>query len=489
MSITFGNYNPPKPNKTLKNEEFSIFIDGTLNNKYNSRVSKYSAVYKKYGEKGWFMKNAISEKKDSSYDNDLTNVARMFENCPISTSIYVEGIGTDYDEKAQGDNKYKSDDTAGYAYGSGKNGIIKKVHKAMDFLANRLKNKKIETLTLDVFGFSRGAAAARHFVFEINKPKDKSHLETTTVKSGGIDDYEETTITVKVDSYGNRTTLDNIPPYGYFGLQLAKKNIKVERIKIRFLGLFDTVSSYELDNVANTSPNFHNDVEELGLRKNQKAKHIVHFTAADEHRENFALTPTHAGIEKSFPGVHSDIGGSYDDGKELVYQIETSGTSIKNLNPTIKFLTTHGWYKDKQLEVTGGNVFWALQGTRELKKAYSFIPLHFMSEMCKEAGVGISLPKIKEKFSIINEPLLQRVEKRLRKYVFENGDKMTFKQLPKRPHDNKASRATSKEFDDYNDKMEEQLDLEKLRNEYLHWSADRYGVGMKPTKNRQREIC
>ncbi|MGS0528326.1 hypothetical protein ACU8V7_27075 [Zobellia nedashkovskayae] len=34
------------------------------------------------------------------------------------------------------------------------------------------KKKQINTLTIDVYGFSRGAAAARNFVHEIHKEKE-----------------------------------------------------------------------------------------------------------------------------------------------------------------------------------------------------------------------------------------------------------------------------------------------------------------------------
>ena len=45
---------------------------------------------------------------------------------------------------------------------------------------------------------------------------------------------------------------------------------------------------------------------------------MVHFTAMDEHRYNFALTKLPGATEKQFPGVHCDIGGAYLTEKETV---------------------------------------------------------------------------------------------------------------------------------------------------------------------------
>ena len=46
----------------------------------------------------------------------------------------------------------------------------------MKTLKAEKKADKIAVLTFDVFGFSRGAAAARNFVYEIGKAKYKSQF-------------------------------------------------------------------------------------------------------------------------------------------------------------------------------------------------------------------------------------------------------------------------------------------------------------------------
>ena len=82
-------------------------------------------------------------------------------------------------------------------------------------------------------------------------------------------------------------------------------------IEIKFVGLFDTVSSvgYGLG--------FGSNVQELGLDLGGVPKKVVHLTAGNEYRQNFSLTDVTSslnasvGYELTLPGVHSDIGGSY----------------------------------------------------------------------------------------------------------------------------------------------------------------------------------
>ncbi|MFC3158882.1 phospholipase effector Tle1 domain-containing protein [Chryseobacterium arachidis] len=110
-----------------------------------------------------------------------------------------------------------------------------------------------------MFGFSRGAAAARHFVHIVSKNKDKKDPKSRK--------------------------------FGSLGVEIEKVGVNLDEITVtvRFLGIFDTVSSYS-ENTWTTSPNFNNDIEELQLDDIAKAKKIVHFIAENEHRINFDLT-------------------------------------------------------------------------------------------------------------------------------------------------------------------------------------------------------
>ena len=71
---------------------------------------------------------------------------------------YIEGEGTEDNQKG---------DTMGYAFGSGKTGIPAKVKKGYANITSQINSyfvsgkEYVKELTINVFGFSRGAAAAR----------------------------------------------------------------------------------------------------------------------------------------------------------------------------------------------------------------------------------------------------------------------------------------------------------------------------------------
>ena len=446
-NASFSTYSPPTPPKGTINVTIGIFFDGTRNNKNNTneRIKNTSD----------FKNNGASKAKDTSYYNDHSNVARLFEYLTSSTKIYVEGIGT---------TDKKGDSTIGFGLGSGDTGIRAKVRKGCESIATIVKSEKsksgatkIGTLTLDVFGFSRGAAAARNFVHEISKAKYQAKLNM----SGGGGNYGGGS-TYLTDSDGYITKRKEFPRRGHLGLKLEESSLQVDIIRVRFLGIFDTVSSYSTN--LNPKPNF-NDVVELSLNNIGAAANVVHYVAENEHRENFSLTNTHVGVTKVFPGVHSDIGGSYNDGLEIVEEIETSKLSKNKLNPLIESLIADGWYKREQLKITGGIVYWALEGRRELKKAYSYIPLHFMAESSKSKAVNFNREALEKAYAMDKISLLVRVKAKLRTYVFGSGKQYLL---------NSSLSAA------------ERKDLLELRNKFLHWSAKREGIGMDPNSNRKR---
>jgi len=120
---------------------------------------------------------------DNSFSNDFTNVARLYKCCEQDKyAIYVEGIGTV-------DNRRDVDD--GFQYGSGCTGVRGKVRLGCSRLADRIKvlidqksneNKDLDIIYIDVFGFSRGAAAARNFSYEINGNKRPEDIEIKTAR-------------------------------------------------------------------------------------------------------------------------------------------------------------------------------------------------------------------------------------------------------------------------------------------------------------------
>ena len=445
---------------------------------------------------------------DNSLMNDYTNVARMWKCCDDNYRIYIEGIGTLDKQKDIDD---------GFRFGAGETGIRGKVRRGCEELAKKIepkilkRNDEIIEITLDVFGFSRGAAAARNFLYEVNVSNKReedtkitkskkyvgTHLEETSYYTYSTNDiiaekqfvreYEDILLdkdNVEVDP---QYLIDGkMPKYGYLGYYLLEK-VKPEvldriRLNIRFVGLYDTVSSYEesgnlmkgMLQASHLADYFDDDVEQLQLNNLGKFQQAVHFTAMDEHRENFALTKLQPQenncnyIEKTFPGVHCDIGGAYETGTEIVDEIEVCPVIISLFSSELEDLKSKlisdCWYMESQLEikielqrdeervakhlelfkkrydrfleiiggVTGANLirYKKLRGVRFLWKEYSYIPLHFMesyflSNLSDNCEKIFSMTTIDE-YSIKSHPKLVQAKEWLEKYVFGNGEKWSF---------------------------------------------------------------
>ncbi|MFN4198706.1 MAG: phospholipase effector Tle1 domain-containing protein [Flavobacterium sp.] len=311
---------------------------------------------------------------DSSYWNPFSNVALLFDlykteiddkdrnNIKVTLKQYVQGIGT-----IEGEN----DNMLGFAFGEGPHGIIGKVWEGCFKVSEEIKknlgvNMEIGSLTFDVFGFSRGAASARHFCNEI-LGKQSIEIIEERIFSGNTSDRS-----TKNDNIQPPKTSKLMKPIGRKyklgllgkALQLQKtqhevkyyekpmnspaknnaellKDIEKHRldfennapVKIRFVGLFDTVVAQmiiknhfgkKLDALNMITPTpippFIGSFLEFKLDKvRQKIDHlpikqIVHLIAEDEYRENFASTKVGNAkhiFERRLPGAHSDLGGGY----------------------------------------------------------------------------------------------------------------------------------------------------------------------------------
>ncbi|EJM90969.1 MULTISPECIES: type VI secretion system tip protein TssI/VgrG [unclassified Pseudomonas] len=275
-----------------------VFFDGTGNNKANSEtvaacyapdakleeaaeeVQKYCAAYGYDGN---------GSSPDNSYGNDVSNIVRLYklyedrvdetllpEATKTSIAVYVEGIGT---TSGGEDSRYSQ------ATGRGETGVAARVEQSPALIMEQLRRldeknpgMKIDRIEFDIFGFSRGAAAARHFANEVLK--------------------------------GERNVLAASLPAGSPILS-SDFNWRLKTdVTINFIGLFDTVASianpWVLDfNGGNSRNPF------LNLRlPDDCAKKVVHLVARDEIRENFALNSL-GDTDLVLPGVHSDLGGGY----------------------------------------------------------------------------------------------------------------------------------------------------------------------------------
>ena len=327
-----GEPTPPPAGKTGVEIKVALFFDGTMNNRTNTeaRIARHDNLLDKD------KKNELS-----SYANFYSNVAVLeYMNARQNpnkheVSVYVEGIGTvnfSEDDSRSGkvaDADNGNDERQGYAFGSGFTGIVDRVTKGIleakakipDAYASQ--EEYIEKITIDVVGFSRGAAAARHFVFR------------------------------------------------HFQLQGPWLGQGRPELVVNFVGLFETVSSFEqggktLGGVLvngikqKITGIFHNDVAELNLAMGAVPKRVVHLTAQDEFRANFSLTTIDSslragvGFEVALPGVHSDIGGGYAEPcptnptRELNHELRhLTGPDEQ------RYLVEQGWYTDG----TGGTPY------------------------------------------------------------------------------------------------------------------------------------
>lgn len=421
---------PPEPEETDEEIEdvkirFSVFFDGTLNNRTNIEQRLVSAKEADLTEEE--RKTATDLKQEmtieqlkeakgiykkfsgvGSYENGYTNVVKLERY--IDTEIpsesdyqyllksYIEGPGT---------RDKKSDKTLGYAIGVGVSGVKKKVKQGVQDVVKKVsgnhfdKKAKIAKLTLDAFGFSRGAAAARNFIHE-------ALLGAKSVKQ-----------------------------------QLQDKGYQVGEVELCFAGLYDTVSSHGLV--------FSNDTDTLKLDAVAHAKEVVHLAAADEHRENFSLTTVESaanGIQIFLPGVHSDVGGSYREGASENHDVYwTMGKQgEKKVQKQKEELVAAGWYKADELTIQqSSHMHGGRHNVKEvnlhaersnISNQYSRIPLHIMVKFTRKNKIIIK-SKLERVENIPAE--LSTAQKEILDYVGKHEAKGGFSSKSTDWHDNKRS--------------------------------------------------
>lgn len=467
-NVTFGDYSPPAEEDDATMEiRLGFFFDGTLNNERNSYIRKEKDK-KNRGER--HDERAVKEEpwgfdKDS-YLNDYSNVARMYHFYTSAPFIYIEGIGT-----LNGD----TDSVAGYTMGLGSTGIRAKIRKGCEKLRERLTPGTTVKITIDVYGFSRGAAAARAFVNEVTK----SAYDATFTDSGFTD----------LDGYS--VSKRRLPAKGHLGYLCDRDGITIANLKVHFVGLYDTVSSYggnfENDNTSRS------DRTELGLSaiSGPKVSHIVQIAAGHEWRENFNITTIEStgnrGLELLLPGAHADIGGCYESETFKQYHKSTvSPARVINDRNEYNSLAdqkrmpfiSEGWYLDKQITIAPHSNkyvnYIGLQGERFIDKKYSYIPLHFMCGLSDEKGSAFNVNAVTEKFKIPETAgdrihILHYVKSKLAQYI-ETVKKTEF---------GERKRISYKAY----------LDIEnekKLINQYIHWSAtEKLGHGPRAGRIRK----
>ncbi|MFL9814207.1 DUF2235 domain-containing protein [Stutzerimonas sp. VN223-3] len=271
-----------------------VFFDGTGNNASNSAIgAQCRASDIGLGE---LEAQAIVQRceahhidPDSSYGNDVSNIWRLYDlyrddsGQPLAEGAnqaalraYVTGIGTTTGET---DTPFP-----GLMLGRGDTGVLAKVNEGFSLISQALDTFQqanpgsvIGALEMDIFGFSRGAAAARHFANQV--------LQRTQGPLGALH---------------RQGRLASGPRFDWR-----------RDVTINFIGLFDTVAAIGgWDDWADPSDATNGGID-LYLAPDA-ARQVVHLVARDEHRQNFSLnrvSPPHREIV--LPGAHSDLGGGY----------------------------------------------------------------------------------------------------------------------------------------------------------------------------------
>lgn len=380
-----------------------VFFDGTGNNKYNVNFWEEGEYipktdkenYDKYQNvKSPGLYNTVKYSYSSYRDSSRTNVAKLWylydtNNMANSCKVYVEGPGTSRpSEKLMKGTSYNDEEGKvssgepditlnGGAFGSGDTGINAKIEACCKMVAKQILHKvkrrnnqnKVElTLVFDVFGFSRGAAAARSFI---------SRIFTDTKRH----DVTE----------GRLVCLQQA---------LSQHDIKclfsVIHIGVRFVGLFDTVSAYSKRSSIN--PDFSKNVQELSLKIPPFVRDVVHLVAADEYREHFALTNITSALKRGkgqeiiLPGAHSDIGGGYLSVE--IEKIMMNGSTYGNRQcrgyKSFKELHEEQWISEifyKKWETSWKRSGHLAEIVRRIRWDYSKIPLYIMGTDAKQKNI------------------------------------------------------------------------------------------------------
>lgn len=397
----------------------NVFFDGTKNNLYNIDArAKYAKQI------------AEDKSKYESYTNAYSNVAHLFSQQEGESKdnlwVYVEGMGS---------TKYETDSTIGFAYGSGETGVKTRAESAFAKIKERYDelngdSSKPNGIVINVFGFSRGAATARHFV-HLAKSKPKLFKD-----------------------------------WGFSSKQ----------VRFRFVGIFDTVSSFQTMDTMSVGkmavfgpltggiatavrPNFDNDVKELTLNfadfdvDDKKITKVFHIAAGDEYREFFSLTNIKAAIREGYgyevimDGAHSDIGGSYPSGLSNSYHITSEALKA--------WFLEQGFFTQSQIRSVGKNEYHATR--QNIPNDYHKIALKTMRLMTQQYG------QIKFKTDI---------------ETYENRNLTGIIKNLINSHPNAVLKnAVWGKFLDL--RLKDKAQIQNLRNQYLHWSAKKtYQGGM-----------
>jgi len=421
------------PKKKAVRIRLSLFFDGTLNNRCNTSARLSG--------------NATEDElSHGSFQNDYSNVAKLewslarkSRGFDLAYGCYVEGIGT---LDREGDSLMAA--ATGMGPWRSDTGVTDKVRLGVKWALATVRRRKrsteeIKDLHIDVFGFSRGAAAARHFVH-------KAIIDESSM----------------------------------LRKQIAADGYSIGEVKISFVGRFDTVASYGVIHW--------NDTRDLDLDAVAKADKVIQLAAAEEHRANFRLTDIKSAIREGkgkqvfLPGVHSDIGGGYVDEepeKRGLRRVYIDGTILsaamdrrmrESLQGEAEWFKRQGWLTEAEVTINRestleGHLYTLRSERSSVRNTYSLIPLHLMAEFATQSGIGWNAD-LRSKYAV--PPDLKAWLDALRKYALDGANSTPQDWFDKVSPPRGVAVSSS--------------DLRRLRHDYLHISTTEDGSTVEPNK-------
>lgn len=285
---------------------FSFFFDGTGNNRYvDEGMQKHSNVAK------------------------LFRVHRQVDKIKGIYSFYIQGVGTYFPEIG---------DDGGGALGLGcgamgterLNYALKKFDESIERHLQQAKSPSnaIVEINIAAFGFSRGAALARAFVNLLLAERCVSRKQKWLLKDGAWPVHVrfmglfDTVASVGLPMSTNTTsTIGAVAASTSYMIRSRLRDYTATRPeKLAF--------SEKAAPGADPAPGAYDGHGDWGnkLEINQQVEEVRHFIAAHEVRNSFPVEsvsvlrsnriskPSHF-YETVYPGVHSDVGGSYAPGE------------------------------------------------------------------------------------------------------------------------------------------------------------------------------
>ena len=229
----------------MKRMNIAVFFDGTGQNRSLLPKEKWSNVA--------ILHDAIDEEPQEDV---------------VQYRKYIDGVGT-----------RQGEDLSGGGWGIG---LDERIEEAYEFLWEKVNNAIEDGFEphLYLFGFSRGAYAARWLASLINFsgiPKDNAPRR--------------------------KMFLNHREQDAKAANELRSKNVVWDGIPIDFIGVWDTVE-------ASVNPSY--DIADVP----NQVRSVYHALAIDEWRYKFNPTrfnPSPKVTEVWFPGCHTDVGGGYEE--------------------------------------------------------------------------------------------------------------------------------------------------------------------------------